>query len=280
MARRKKLTSTNIIVVIVAIFFTMIIFTWETRTSITPIEKSVAYVIIPIQKGVTYFGDWLTERVNFIKNINEMEALNQSLEQEVNQLTYENKILDQSKNELDRLRALYDLDQRYADYPKTGARVIGKDPGNWYHVFTIDKGEESGISVDMVVMAQAGLVGKVVEVGPGYAKVRSIIDDTSRVSAMIARTEDVCTVVGDLTMYNEGYLLVEYISDEVNLLVGDEVTTSHLGSVYPPGILIGTIVTIDSKPNSLNQVAYIEPAVDFKHLQEVLVINQLWGQDE
>jgi rod shape-determining protein MreC len=277
MARRRRLTTQNILTGITVVFLFLIILTWETRDEISPIEKSVSHVIIPIQKGVTYFGDWLVNRVDFIKNINELETMNEALVIEVDQLTYENQILEQSKSELERLRVLYELDQRYADYPKTGARVIGKDPGNWYNIFTIDKGEDAGLKPDMVVMSGAGLVGKVIQVGPNYSKVRAIIDDKSSVSSVIVRTEDLCTIKGDLTMYTDGFLLAEYIDDDVNLIVGDEIQTSHLGDVYPPGILIGSVVKIEDDPNRLTQIAYIKPVVDFKHLEEVLVINRLWG---
>lgn len=278
MARRNRFTSQNIIIAITVFFLFVIILTWETRDEISPVEKSITHVIIPIQKGTTYFGDWLIEKVDFLKNINELESQNQDLLEEVDRLNYENEILNQSKEELDTLRDLYELDQQYADYPKTGARVIGKDPGNWYSVFTIDKGEDDGIAVDMVVMADAGLVGRIIEVGPGYSKVRSIIDDTSSVSGKIKRTRDLCTVRGDLTLYNEGLISVEYIPDDVNIIIEDEIITSHLGEVYPPGILIGEVVSVDEEPGKMSQVAYIRPVVDFKHLENVLVINRNWSQ--
>ncbi len=278
MARRnRRITPTNVVVVVSVLFFFMIILTWETRDEISPMEKSISHVIIPVQKGVTFFGDWLTDRVDFVQNIGDLETMNIDLQDKVDQLTYENQILEQSKLELQRLRELQELDSRYADYPKTGARVIGKDPGNWYSVFTIDKGSNDGIAVDMVVLAGAGLVGKIIEVGPGYAKVRSIIDDNSSVSGIVARTNDLCTVRGDLTLFNEGYLSVDYISDEINLVLNDEITTSHLGTVYPPGILIGEVIKIEDNPTTLTQAAFINPYVDFKDLQEVLVINQQWG---
>ncbi len=281
MARRnRRITPTNVVVVVSVMFFFMIILTWETRDEISPMEKSISHVIIPVQKGVTYFGDWLTDRVDFVQNIGDLETMNIDLQDKVDQLTYENQILEQSKLELQRLRELQELDSRYADYPKTGARVIGKDPGNWYSVFTIDKGSDDGIAVDMVVLAGAGLVGKIIEVGPGYAKVRSIIDDNSSVSGIVARTNDLCTVRGDLTLFNEGYLAVDYISDEINLVLNDEITTSHLGTVYPPGILIGEVIKIEDNPTTLTQAAFINPYVDFKDLQEVLVINQQWGGHE
>lgn len=273
MKRQTRFSTRHIIIAIIFVCSLSMVLTWETRVTTSPIEQSITYVIIPFQKGITYFGDWLRSGIDFAKNIQELERLNSELTTEVNQLRYENKLLALDKLELERLRSLYDLDKRYADYPKIGARVIGKDPGNWYEVFIIDKGTDDGISVNMVVMAGNGLVGRIIEVGPNYSKVRSIIDDSSSVSGKVLRTSDICAVSGDKQLGDEGYCLVEYIQDDANLIEGDEIVTSHLGEIYPPGILIGTIKSIEADPNKLSKTAVLEPVVDFKHLEEVLVIN-------
>ena len=84
--------------------------------------------------------------------------------------------------------------------------MIGKDSGNWFSTFTIDNGSEDGIEVDMNVMAGSGLVGIVVEVGPSWAKVRSIIDDSSNVSGMVLSTSDRCIVSGDLSLMDDGQI--------------------------------------------------------------------------
>ncbi len=255
----------------------LIIFTWENRTEVSAVEKSVSYVVVPIQKGVNVFGDWVIDKINFVKNINSLEEMNSDLAREVDKLRYENKNLQQDKAELERLRNLYELDKKYPSYPKIGASIINKDPSNWYNVFVIDKGTNDGLKVDMVVIAGNGLVGHIFEVGPGYAKVITIIDDSSRVSAKIFRTSDTCIVQGEKEY--AGYNKVEFIDESAKIIVGDEIVTSHLSDVYPPGILIGTIREINENPNLLNKSAVIEPAVDFKHLEEVLVINQVWKEE-
>ncbi len=273
MKRQSRFSLNTIIKAIVVVSIISMVLTWETRETTSPIEQSVTYVIIPFQKGVTYFGDWVEDKVKFVRNIDKLESINEELEDEVNQLRYENKLLILDKMELDNLRELYELDKRYADYPKTGARVIGKDPGNWYEVFIIDKGTNDNIQVNMVVMAGNGLVGRITEVGPNYAKVKSIIDDASSVSAKILRTSDLCTVSGDKQLGDDGLCLIEYIKADVNIVEGDEVVTSHLGEIYPPGILIGTVKSVETDQNKLTKTALLEPVVDFKHLEEVLVIN-------
>lgn len=130
MKRQSRFSLNTIIKAIVVVSIISMVLTWETRETTSPIEQSVTYVIIPFQKGVTYFGDWVEDKVKFVRNIDKLESINEELEDEVNQLRYENKLLILDKMELDNLRELYELDKRYADYPKTGARVIGKDPSS------------------------------------------------------------------------------------------------------------------------------------------------------
>lgn len=273
MKRNHRFSSKNIMILIVVVSIISMVLTWEVRPSTSPIEQSITHVIVPLNKGVTYFGDWLTQRIKFFTSINELQTMNTELTKELDQLRYENKLLEQDKVELNNLRKLYELDQRYADYPKTGARIIGKDPGNWYEVFIIDKGTDDGLEVNMVVLAGNGLVGRIIEIAPNYAKVRSVIDDLSSVSAKILRTSDLCTVSGEKSLGDQGKALVQYIEEDVNLVVGDEIITSHLGDIYPPGIMIGVVESIETNPNKLTKTAVLQPVVDFKHLEEVLVIN-------
>jgi rod shape-determining protein MreC len=166
------------------------------------------------------------------------------------------------------------LDKNYADYKKTAAHVIGKDSGNWFSTFTIDKGSKDGIAADMNVMAGSGLVGIVTEVGPTWAKVRSIIDDSSNVSAMVLSTSDRCIVSGDLSLMSDNQIRFGQMENNDNTVsVGDQIVTSYISDKYLQGILIGYVseVTVDS--NNLTRSGYITPAVDFKNLQEVLVIT-------
>ena len=187
----------------------------------------------------------------------------------------ENNNLQEEKYELERLQALYKLDQNYADYEKTGAHVIAKDSGNWFSTFTIDKGSKDGIKKNMNVMAGSGLVGIVTKVGPTWATVRSVIDDSSNVSAMVLSTSDRCMVRGDLSLINDGKIRFEQMENNENKVqVGDQIVTSHISDKYLQGILIGYVSEITVDSNNLTRSGYITPVVDFKNLQEVLVITK------
>ena len=121
-------------------------------------------VITPMQQGINTVGTFISDRMETLKNIRELIQENKKLKDQVSVLSYENKLLLQNKYELDELRKLYELDQKYFDYPKVAARIIDKDINNWYNVFTIDKGTKDGLAVDMNVLAGSGLVGIITEV--------------------------------------------------------------------------------------------------------------------
>ncbi len=130
--------------------------------------------------------------------------------------------------------------------------------------------------VDMNVMAGSGLVGRIVDTGPNWSKVKAIIADDSNVSAMVLSSSDNMIVNGDLRLYASGVISFEQLKDSDDVVVeGDKVVTSNISDKYLPGILIGYINTINTDSNNLTKSGYITPAVDFEHLEEVLVILEL-----
>ena len=239
-----------------------------------PFKVFANYTVIPLQQGINQIGGWLGDMSDNFETLQQLRTENEKLQEQIDTLTTENSNLQEERYELERLRELYQLDQNYSDYEKTAAHVIGKDSGNWFSTFTIDKGSDDGIAVDMNVMSGSGLVGIVVDVGPSWAKVRSIIDDSSNVSGMVLSTSDRCIVSGDLSLIDEGQIRFEQMENNENQVsVGDQIVTSYISDKYLQGILIGYVseVTVDS--NNLTRSGYITPAVNFKDLQEVLVIT-------
>lgn len=244
-------------------------------TQSNPLSNVTSAVIVPMQKGVNSIGNWFAEKSRAFENIRDLQKKNEELEDKVNELTMQNRALLQDRYELDRLRELYKLSERYSDYPTVGARVIGKGAGNWFNVFLIDKGSEAGIQVDMNVIADGGLVGIVTEVGDGWSKVKSIIDDTSSVSAMVLTTQETCMVKGSQKNIVNDYIDVEYIAKDAVVEDGAELVTSNVSSKYLEGIAIGFLSNIELDETRLTQVARLTPIVDFAHLQEVLIITEL-----
>lgn len=209
------------------------------------------------------------------QTLKQVQKENETLQAQVDELLIENNNLQEDKYELERLQELYKLDQNYAEYEKVAAHVIGKDSGNWFSTFTIDKGSKDGIEVDMNVIAGNGLVGIVTQVGPTWATVRSIIDDSSNVSGMVLSTSDKCIIRGDLSLINSGRIRFEQMENNDNVVeIGEQIVTSYISDKYLQGILIGYVSEVSIDSNNLTRSGYITPVVDFKNLQEVLVITK------
>ena len=279
MKRRGKSSfpSTYVLLLLTVICIMLLFAGYATGYAGEPIRTICNYVFVPMQKGLDYVGESISINSDDTKTKEQLIAENEQLQEQIDELSTQLTNTRLQQSELDTLRELYDLDQTYADYKTTGAHVIGKGTSNWFNTFTIDKGSKDGIKVDMNVIAGSGLVGIVTDVGKNYAVVRAIIDDTSNVSGMILSNNDNCIVSGNLKSMTESNMItfsnLEDSEDKVS--TGDSVVTSNISDKYLPGLLIGYVTDITEDNNNLTKSGEITPVVDFKHLQDVLVITQL-----
>lgn len=254
----------------------LIVLTLYTDYISRPLGIIAGRIIIPMQTGISEVGSFLSSRSEELVHIRDLLAENERLRSQIDQLTIENNLYRQDRYELNNLRELFELSAQYDDYEKVGARIIARDPGNWFHSFTINKGSDHNLSVDMNIIAGSGLVGRIVKVGPNWSNVTTIIADNFNVSGQVLATEDNLIVKGNLELYAEGVIEFEQLIDNADrVVIGDKVVTSHISPKYLPGILIGYINTISRDANNLTKSGRLIPAVDFEHLNEVLVILEL-----
>jgi len=275
------LPSKYLLFILTAVCTVLMLITFGTDIFNKPLNTAVGYVIVPFQQGIGKMGGWLSNRSEELVQIRTLLDENARLKEEIAALTEENTLLQQDKYELNKLRELFELDEQYAEYNKVGARIIARDTGNWYSSFVVDKGEDDGLAVDMNVIAGGGLVGRITEVGPNWARITSIIADNSNVSGMTLSTEDNLIVSGDLKLMAEGCIAFSQLMDSRNKVVeGDKVVTSNISDKYLPNILIGYISAIDRDSNNLTKSGRVVPAVDFEHLSEVLIITDMKQEAE
>ena len=271
-----KIKSNTVIFIVLSVACLILITASTIRSEwLSPLRKGVGVILEPLQEGVNSFGRGIYGKISDNKTMEELQAENRELQRTIDQLMAENTRLEEQGFELQRLRELYELDQQYEKYDSVAARIIARDSSGWFNIFRIDKGSRDGIQVDMNVIAGGGLVGIVTDVGTNYATVRSIIDDSSRVSAMSMRTSDTAIVSGNLQSYDEGKLLISEIMYDAEIKDGDKIITSNISSKYLPGIMIGYATGITADSNNLTKSGYIIPVAQFTSLQEVLVITTL-----
>ncbi len=282
MARVKRKNKTSIpakyILLVLSLICLLLLFgSFAFGLSAGPVKTVAGYVFIPMQRGLTSVGNWISDKTYEIANLKNVMQENEELQDEVDTLRDELNRQKMEQYDTTDLRELLELSEGYSEYNKIAASVISKDSGNWFDSFLIDKGSKDGICEGMNVITGRGLAGIVTEVGPNYARVRSIIDDMNSVSGMVLSTSDNCVVSGDLQTMDEQQMIpftnLRDTDDEVS--VGDQVVTSYISSEYVQGLLIGYVSEIHVNANNLTKSGLISPVVDFEHIKHVLVITDL-----
>ena len=271
---RIHLKSKHLLVIMTFFCGSAVVSTLASGVTSEPLAEAAGMIVVPFEKSINGIGSWIGEINQTFQDKQDLLDKNQELQDAVDTLTEQNNILIQNQSELSRLQELYNLDEEYSSYPKVAARIISKDPGNWYDTFMINRGSNDGIRVDNNVIAGKGLVGIVTEVGPNWATVRAIIDDSSNVSAMTVGTDDTCVVEGELELIDEGKLRFSQLYDKDDkVTVGERVVTSNISDKYVEGLFIGYVSEIELDTNNLTKTGTIVTPVDFQHLKDVFVIT-------
>lgn len=264
---KKQIFRLFVIILILLAFITV-----GKKTNATIFDNAIGVVVTPVQDAVTGITGWFSERFDSVKNETDYIKENAELKAKVELLEQEIDRLNLYEEENIRLTELLELKQKFSAYETTAAEITAKDSGIWYDSFVINKGTTSSLKANMPLLSPDGLVGHIYETGLTYSKAISVIDSRSSVSAMNLRTKDIGVVKGDYTLMASGLCKMEYVDANADIVVGDEIVTSHLSDIYPQGITIGFVKEVYTDANGLTKYAVIEPAVDFKHLETLLVI--------
>ena len=272
---KKKIPGKYVLLILTILCIALMFFTFTNDTQGGFLHDTAGFTFVPFQKGIANVSKELIRMVEEKHTIAELNAENEELRKQIDELTWENAQLMQDHYELTGMRELYELDTTYAEYEKVGARIIAAGNDNRFNTFLIDKGSEDGITVNMNVLAGSGLVGIVSETGKNWARVTTIISDNSNVSAMVLHTQDNMIVSGSMELISQGVISYSQLVDRDHMVVaGDKVVTSNISDRYLPGILIGYIATVEEDSNHLTMSGKLTPVVDFEHLSDVLVITK------
>jgi len=164
------------------------------------------------------------------------------------------------------LQRLLELRDR-VNLATTGAEIIGAAASPDFRTLTIDKGTRDGLRPDMAVIAPAGVVGRVVVPSARSAKVQLLIDRNAAAAVIVERTRAQGVVVGG----GDDRLQMQYVSEASDVVVGDLVVTSGIDTIYPKGLAIGTIESVEKNGPAFKKIV-VKPLVDFTQLEQVLIV--------
>lgn len=248
----------------------IIIVSFVTAGGSTVIGRGIQSGVSYIQRPLSGFTNTVKQELGGIFKYRQIQKENKKLKEELEKLEKENRQLQIAGNELKELRSLsksFDFRPFSGNGKAVAARVISIDNSNPYVVFTVDAGTEKNIKKDDIVVDGNGLIGRVQEAGKGYSKIVSIISNKNSISFSAQRKS---SITGVLKGDGHGKLTGYVMNQNMSILKGDKLITSGIG-IYPQGILIGTVKTIDYDEDRQLKVVTVEPTVNFSALQKVAI---------
>ncbi len=272
MRRNSSKTSTIGIIITAVVLVIIIIISNIGTNQLQAVQTGANKIFMPVQSAFVYIKNKLTGNTEEQSNIDSLKKENSELREENKDLKEAKRELEILKSENNTLKEYLNLKNKYADYETTPAYVIERTYSNYDKILVINVGKNDNIEVNMPVISESGLVGHVISVTDKTAKVQTIIDTASTVSASISTSSQSILIKG--TISNTKALKATSIPAEATVLQGDEVVTSGLGGIYPKGILIGTIKEVVNTKNEVDRYCNIQTATDFDALSTLLVITK------
>ncbi|MBQ3424178.1 MAG: rod shape-determining protein MreC, partial [Clostridia bacterium] len=210
------------------------------------------------------------------RDYDRLEAEYDALAVENQRLSLQLSSAEETALENERLKTELDARSRYEALDPIFARVIAREPGQWFETFSINRGKSDGVASGMSVVNGDGLIGRVYEAGLNYAKVICIVDSRSAVACMVQSTRDNGIMRGRVAANaNDAQCYVYYLPNLNSIVPGDVVITSGTDSLFPKGLHIGTITAVSMDAGSEGSYAVVTPSVDFHHIEEVFVLREV-----
>ena len=261
------------VVPLLLIAFTVLAIVLQEVGYLQPVEDVVLRLITPVQRRFSTLAHTIGDALQTIRDLRTLRQENARLRQENDALTIENVQLEEAEAENERLRRLLDFSRTNPTYDYRGgeviARVIGHDPSIYLDFIVIDLGERDGITSGMPVVTERGLVGRITVVHDTTSEVLLITDVNSAVTALIQSSRAMGVVRG----VAGGGLLLDQIPHDVEVHEGEIVITSGMGGAFPKGLVMGQISKVYQQDYEMFQQAGVRPTVDFRNLEQVLVIT-------
>ena len=246
----------------------------RSSNGISVFENVVGTVFRPIESAFSSAAGGVKNFFSNWRNYDKLQREYETLEMTNEELSLKLSGVEETEQENARLKVLLDAQDAYESLDPIYAKVIARDPGQWFDTFTINRGTTHGVTEGMSVVTGAGLVGYVYEAGLTYAKVLTIIDTRSAVAVLVQRTRDNGVMRGEVTEASDSAECYTYYLPNVNnILPGDVIVTSGTDSLYPKGLTIGEVIAVSQETSSDGSYVIVSPYVDFRHVEEVLVLR-------
>lgn len=261
---------TLIVTVLVAAVFTAMSFFGYSSY----IKAGINYVTVPVQKLSDAVGRALDGYASYITEFDKLKAENEELKQQINEMLDQVQSAKGVKEENDQLRRMLEVKEEHLDYKFEPADVVGREDGNYMTVFTLGRGKNNGIDKDMpIISSNCGLIGRITDAGATWSKASSIIDMDFSAGAYAERSRATGILVGDYELGLRGLCKLTHLQSDADIAVGDRILTSGIGSVYPRGLILGTVIEVNYDESLRSKYAIVKPYAEISGLTSVMVVT-------
>lgn len=228
----------------------------------------------PLRSGANTVMNQAEQLYDYIFGYEMLESENAKLKDQLAQMRQDALEADALRRENERLRALAGLLANHPDYKVVDAYIIARSSVNeWNSTLTIDRGSNAGIQVGMCAITENGeVVGMVSEVGPNYAVIKTVLDSSLEISAVISESGYAGMVSGGYSSGHTDLLRMKYLSSKAVLRNNDRVVTAG-STVYPRNLIVGYVVDAGFEQSSTAKYAILRPAADIQELEQLFIIT-------
>ncbi len=231
-------------------------------------------VLTPLRSGVNSMAEQAEKYYGYMFAYESLVAENAELKSQLAQMQDEARLADSVERENQRLRALLALNTVHEDYKEVDAYIISRSSTDWTSTFTVNRGSDSGIAVDMCAITENGeVIGLVTEVGSNYAVIKTVLDSTLEISAIISESGYNGMVSGGYAQGMGHFLQMDYLPSSAIIKNKDQVVTSG-STVYPRGLILGHVIDADFDDTGVAKYAILRPAADFDVLEQVFILTE------
>lgn len=237
------------------------------------LRDAVCVLLMPMQKLFNSAAEAADGFASYFYKFDELAEENAELRQEISELKSQIYEAEELEEMYIWMSDYLELKMRHDDFKLTAANVTGRESGSYSKILTLDVGAGAGIELNMPVITSDGIVGRITEVGYTWSKVTTIVESNSALGAYIELTGDSGVCEGSYELSSDGYVLLNYLSSDSTPEPGQRVLSTGFGSIYPRGLCVGYIDSVDVNRYSRGKTVKVKCAVDFSELTDVMIIT-------
>ena len=270
-----------IITVSIALVLTFVVSALAVTGHTSFLTSIVNYTIAPFQRGAGSIGLAINGYRSYFSAVDELKKENEDLKQELEEVKSKVYGADALIEENEFYKSFLGIKEDNPDFVLLDAGVIGREAGNYTTVFSLDKGTKGGIEKNMPIVApNGGLMGYIADAGINWSKAYSIIDPSSSVGVYVERSAEVGVLRGDYELQSDGMCRIDYLDENADIQPGDRIVTSGLGSIYPSGMPVGYVESIEYDDNLRAKYAIVRPIADLTSPQRIMVITSFQANSD